>query len=103
MRTNELKFATLITIGDSEVNKTFKGTLYEDNPNYLHAVGYEQSGAMACQWDMGGPITAGYTLIGVISWDQNRTCAYQSRFPTSALRIAPHIFWINEIIYQASK
>lgn len=103
MRTNELKFATLITIDRNKTEKMFKKTFYADNDNYIQAVGYEQNGAMACEYDMGGPIVAGYTLVGIISWDLNRTCSFQNQLPTSVLRISPHIFWINEILYNSKQ
>lgn len=50
---------------------------------------------------MGGPLVAGYTIVGIISWDQNKTCSYSSHLPTSALRVQSNIGWIQDIIFNS--
>lgn len=75
--------------------------MYEGDSEYLHAFGYQKDGAAACQFDMGGPLVAGYTIVGIISWDQNKTCSYSSRLPTSALRVQSNIGWIQNIIFNS--
>uniref|UniRef100_A0A336MXX5 CSON008046 protein n=1 Tax=Culicoides sonorensis TaxID=179676 RepID=A0A336MXX5_CULSO len=101
-RTNVLKWASFVTIGEESCKNGLKQAsmsqfYYE---NVVCATGYAEMGQQWCSYDFGGPLIGGNTLIGILFRPGMQSCSLQDTFPSVALRIEPYLFWIHDVMVE---
>jgi len=86
--------ANLLKVTTSIVSRTTCQQNYGSSSitGNMVCAGETNGGKDACQGDSGGPMTAGNTLVGVVSW--GRGCALAG-YPGVYTRVGNYITWIN--------